>query len=210
MIDAFYLLRSIVYAQPFIWLYLLDKKIEIKNYYIRVGYITLLGCFYLWLVITGFEFNQYNNELLKFYVLLMLFSHYVLRYNYNFKDTVCLSFLLVFINSYYWEFMLHLNVIMFYGLSLNQFIQGFHLIPVYFLYRKIEIKDTRRVKKLILYGLVISTLNLLYINLRSDYIHNYIYINCPYLPNNIVRISCLTILLIIFITQIKIKKEKVN
>jgi len=206
MIDLFYILRSIVYVQPFIWLYFLDKDIDIKNRYIRMGYIALLGCIYLWFDITGFEFNQYNNELLKFYALLMLFSHYVLRYEYNFKDTVCLSFLLVFINSYYWEFMLHLNAIMFYGLSMNQIIQGFHLIPAYFLYRMIEIKDTKRVKKLILYGLVISTLNLLSINFLPFSIFGFIQYNTRGLVNNITRIYCLTILLIIFITQIKTKK----
>jgi len=205
-IDTFYSLRSIVYAQPFIWLYILDKRIDINNRYIKSFYPIALCILYLILVITGFGFNQYENKLLKFYVLLIMYSHYVLSYNYSFKDSVCLSFLLVFINSYYWESMLHLNAIMFYGLSLNQFIQGFHLIPIYFLYRMIEIKDTKRVKKLILYGLIISTLNLFSIQVIPLRLFNFIIYYGRNLFNNITRISCLTILLIIFITQIKIKK----
>ena len=207
MIDFYYLLRSMVYVQPFIWLYFLDKVIDIKGRYIKLLYPVALSSLYMILGITGFGFSQYSNELLMFYVLLMMYSYYVLSRNYNFKDTVCLSFLLVFINSYYWEFMLHLNAIMFYGLSFNQLIQGFHLIPVYFLYRKIEIKDTRRVKKLILYGLVISTLNLLSINLLPFSIFGSLQYNTRGLVNNITRISCLTILLIIFITKIEIKKK---
>lgn len=208
MIDTYYLLRSIIYAQPFIWLYFLDKDIDIKNRYIKLLYpYGLLGCLYLILSITDFEFSQYENKLLMFYVLLMMYSHYVLRHNYNYKDTVCLSFLLVFINSYYWEFMLHLNAIMFYGLSFNQLIQGFHLIPVYFLYRMIEIKDPNRVKKLILYGLIISTLNLLALNLFPFTLNNIIFYPDRNLINNITRISCLTLLLIIFITKIEIKKK---
>lgn len=207
MIDVFYLLRSIVYAQPFIWLYFLDKDIDIKNCYIRLLYPIALGSLYLILRITGFEFSQYNNMLLRFYVLLVICSHYVLRFNYNYKDSVCLSFLLVFINSYYWEFMLHLNAIMFYGLSFNQLIQGFHLIPVYFLYRMIEIKDTRRVKKLILYGLIVSTLNLLSIQVLPLRVFNLIIYIERNLINDITRVSCLTILLIIFSKQIEIKKK---
>jgi len=209
MIDSFFLLRSIVYAQPFIWLYFLDKDIDVKDRYIKLLYPVALCILYLILIITGFGFSQYDNKLLKFYVLLLMYSHYVLSHNYNFKDTVCLSFLLVFINSYYWESMLHLNAIMFYGLSSNQFIQGFHLIPVYFLYRMIKIKDIRRVKKLILYGLVISTLNLLSIQVLPLRFFNFIMYIDRNLINDITRISCLTILLIIFITKIEIKKKGV-
>jgi len=208
MIDVFYLLRSIVYVQPFIWLYFLDKDMDIKNRYIRLYYPVALGILYLILSITGFGFSQYNNELLMFYVLLLLYSHYILRHNYNYKDSICLSFLLVFINSYYWEFMLHLNAIMFYGLSFNQIIQGFHLIPAYFLYRMIEIKDIKKVKKLFIYGLIISTLNLLALNLFPFTLNDIIFYPDRNLINNITRISCLTILLIIFITQIEIKKGK--
>jgi len=207
--DLYYLMRAIVYAQPFIWLYFLDKDIDIKGRYIKLLYPVALSSLYLILGITGFGFSQYNNELLMFYILLMLYSYYVLKHNYNFKDTVCLSFLLVFINSYYWEFMLHLNAIMFYGLSFNQLIQGFHLIPVYFLYRKIEIKDTRRVKKLILYGLIISTLNILALNLFPFTFNGIVFYPDRNLINDITRISCLTILLIIFITKIEIKKKGV-
>ena len=207
-IDTFYSLNSIVYAIPFIWLYILNKKVEINNYYIKLLYPASFGIIYLMLVITGFGFNQYTNELLKFYTLLMLYAQYVLRHEYNFKDAVCLSFLLVFINSYYWESMLHLNFIMFNGLSLNQVIQGFHLVPAYFLYRMIEIKDINRFKKLILYGLVISTLNVLSINFLSLSLFGFLQYNTRDLVNNITRISCLTILLIIFITQIKIKRRR--
>lgn len=199
MIDFYYLLRSMVYVQPFIWIYLLDKNIEIRNRYIRLLFPVGLGIIYYALVITGFEFSQYNNELLKFYVALMLYSYIVLRWEFNYKDTVCLTFLLVFINSYYWESMLHLNAIMFYRLSFNQFVQLFHLVPVYFLNRIIYITDYRRSKKLIIYGLMISTLNLLSIFVVPNMYRR--------LVNNITRISCLSILLIIFITMVEIKKK---
>lgn len=207
MIDVFYLLRGIVYAQSFIWLYLLDKKIEINNRYIRLSFPISLGLFYLILDITGFEFSQYTNELLKVYTILMLYSYFILRNKYGFKNTVSLNFLVVFINSYYWEFMLHLNVIMFYGLSFNQFIQALHLIPVFFLYRMVEIKDNRRTLKLICYGLVISTLNLLFLNLLPLNLFGFIIMINRGLINNITRFLCLSILLIISIKQIKIKKE---
>ena len=117
MINIFFILRGLVYAQSFLWLYLLDKDYEVNSYFIQVLFPISLGIIYLMLDMSGFSFSQYPNHLLRFYVLLMLYAYILLRMKHSFYDTVCFTFLLVFINSYYWEFMRHFNAILFYGLS---------------------------------------------------------------------------------------------
>ena len=194
MIDIYFILRGLVYAQSFLWLYLIDKDYEVNNYFIRVLFPTSLGIIYLMLDMSGFSFSQYPNHLLRFYVLLMLYTYTILSIKHSFYDTVCLTFLLVFINSYYWEFMRHFNVILFYGLSFNQLIQAFHLIPVYLLYVNLEIKDRSKFFKLIVLGLVISNLSLLVYNFVDPFWFYMIPINSN-LFNNITRFLCLNILI---------------
>lgn len=207
MINILFILRSLVYAQSFLWLYLLDKDYELNNYFIRVLFPVSLGIIYLMLDMSGFSFSQYPNHLLKFYVILMLISYLILSHKYSFKDTVCLTFLVVFINSYYWESMLHFNAILIYGLSFNQFIQMFHLIPSYFLIKRLEFNNIKKVKKILIYGLIFSLLNLLSLNFLPLYIFGIgrgIY--RTYI-NNFTRFICLILLLTIIIRHTKIKKE---
>jgi hypothetical protein len=115
---------------------------------------------------------------------------------YSLKDAVALGFLIVFINSYYWEFMLHFNVIIFHGVNFNQVIQAFHLIPAYYLIKRIEFYDTKDVKKKIIYGLMISGINVVLLPYRKRE-----------LINALTRISTLCILIDIVLKDIKkIKK----
>jgi len=209
MIDVFYLIRGLVYAQSLLWIKLLDYDIHIKNIYIRLSFSTSLGILYLWLAITGFQFNQYTNYLLRFYVFLMLYTLVILRLYHNFYNSVCLTFLLVFINSYYWEFALHFNAILFYGLSFNQFIQALHLIPAYLLYRKLEITNKPMFKKILLYGLIISVLNLIELNFIPNYIYIFKYwLHLRGIINNLTRFICMNTLLYTILNYTKlIKKE---
>jgi hypothetical protein len=115
---------------------------------------------------------------------------------YDIKDALALSFLIVFINSYYWEFMLHFNVILFYGLNFNQLVQAFHLIPAYYLVKRTEFNDNKVVKKKLIYGLMISGLNVVLLPF-----HYRIF------TNNITRLCTLFILIDIVLNDIKkIKK----
>lgn len=196
MIDVFHIIRGLIYAQSLLWIKLLDYDYDIKNIFIKTSFSTSLGILYLWLSITGFCFSQYTNNLLKFYVFLMLYTYLFLRLHHSFYNSVCLTFLIVFINSYYWEFILHFNAIIFYGLSFNQLIQALHIIPALLLYKKLEITNKLMFKKMLLYGLIISCLNLLELN----FIPNYIYVLKQYfhlrgLFNNLTRFICLNILI---------------
>ena len=205
MINSYYILRILVYAQSFLWLYLLNRDFEIKSIIIKVLFPVCLVFIYFILHETGFEFNQYTNNLLKYYIVLILFSYNILRFSYPFKNAVCLSFLLVFINSFYWESMLHLNAIIFNGLSFNQFVQSFHLITAYYLYKMFNFHW--KAFRIFIYGIIISNLNLLHHNFlpRATRINNYV-INRPMI-NDLTRILCLICLLFIFVNYVDDKKE---
>ncbi|MBA7490192.1 hypothetical protein ES702_00727 [subsurface metagenome] len=209
MIDIYYILRGLIYAQSLLWIKLLDYDYDIKNNLIKISFTTSLGLLYIWLSISNFSFNQYTNNLLMFYVFLMLYAYVILRVNYNFYNSVCLTFLLVFINSYYWEFMLHFNVIVFYGLNFNQFIQALHLIPAYLLYRKLEITNKPMFKKILLYGMIISGLNLLELNfIPNGFVIFGKWFHLRSRINNLTRFICINTLLYALIKYTKlIKKE---
>lgn len=209
MIDIFYILRGLVYAQSFLWLYLLDIDFDLEGSFIRTMVYSSLGILYLMLAITGFSFSQYTNNLLKFYTFLLIYSIAIIRlYNfpftklmecagyYSFKDSVCLGFLFVFINSYYWEFMLHFNAIILGGLSLNQIIQMFHLIPAYLLYDKLEVHDRKSFYKMLIIGLIVGVLNVLCLNFLPNHIYIFkVLFHLRGLVNNLTRFICLNILL---------------
>jgi hypothetical protein len=80
----------------------------------------------------------YSSGLLMLYAFLVWWGTWVCEraFNYKFKDALAISFLITFLNSYYWEGVLHLWAIMENGMNQNQFFQMLHLIPaLYFLYR---------------------------------------------------------------------------
>lgn len=194
MINLHYILRVLVYAQSFIWIYLLNKDVEIRSRYIQLLFPFSLFITYVLIKESGFYFSQYYNHLLSFYVLLMFNAYFILKIKYNVYDSICLSFLIVFINSYYWEFMFHFNAIIFYGLSFNQVIQSFHLIPTYLLYKKLEIRNRPMFFKFIALGLIISNLNLL----AHNFINSFYFYGIPFnqqLYNNCTRFICLNLLL---------------
>lgn len=208
MIDLFYILRTLVYLQSFLWLYLLDYDYEIEDHFINVLFPVFLGIIYLMFYITGFQFSPYTNALLKYYTTLLLISYAILRYKYGSKDSVCLAFLIVFINSYYWESVLHFNAIIFYGLNFNQIVQMFHVIPAYFLVKKLEFYDKSKAVRFFVYGIIVSNLSLISLNVFPSEINlNGFIINRTFV-NNVTRSLCLFLLLsiLMFCSQLR-KKE---
>lgn len=200
MILMLFILRTLVYFQSFIWLYILFSNWKIKDYqgypiipilFINAGIIS-----YFQILRYNISFSQYTSELLGLYILMVLLCFGLFYSKYSFKDSVALAFLIVFINSYYWESMLHFNAIVFSGFNFNQIIQMFHLFPAYFLIRRIEFHNLKNVKKLLIYGLIVSSANvsLIMFGYRS-------------IINPLTRIITLGILITIVLDEIKeIKK----
>ncbi len=156
------LFRAFVILQPFLWIWILeDDRFEFLN---REGYFTYfsIGFFmfggYL-LLEPGFSIGFYSNELLLVYSFLVWWGILVLMKNFawSFRKSLATSFLLVYLNSWYWESFLHIWAIQENGINMNQIFQLLHLIPgVYFLIRYEFEKD--RVIGELMKGFMVSTI----------------------------------------------------
>ena len=96
------------------------------------------GCFVIMVQVMGFEVGAYSTGLIVFYAFFVLWvcSRCYDKLKWPFRESVALAFLIVYLNSWYWEGVLHLWAIAENGFNLNQAYQMLHLIPgIYFLIR---------------------------------------------------------------------------
>lgn len=112
---------------------------KILNHPKAEGYFLVIvfsGTF--WVRFFELSIGFYSMELLILYSLFVAyFTEVIYRHDkYSFKEAMAISFLVVYLNSWYWEGLLHLWTISANGINLNQIYQLAHLIPaVYFLIR---------------------------------------------------------------------------
>lgn len=144
-----YILRLIVFGQPllFMFLYEYSHSSVYYNRFYSVEKEKFLNCllivssmvfiFVVWL--SQFSFDFYKPNLFVQYVMLVLYAYYRFKNNYNnFLTSLSLAFLIVFLNSYYWELFLHVadyNVSILSGnvLAVFNFRELWHLIVIPFL-----------------------------------------------------------------------------
>jgi hypothetical protein len=85
-----------------------------------------------WLCWSRFEYGWYTNDILLAYVFMVVVAVEYYRGLDGFKP-VSLAFLVVFLNSYYWEFPIHL-VSFFESMNIGgEVTQAMHLVPLLFL-----------------------------------------------------------------------------
>ena len=89
------------YLQPLIWMILYNRKLFNPQWIYPIG-VAVIGV----LAATGWSSAHYTNSLLISYVLMVMYATYCYRSRPGFQP-VCLAFLLVFLNSFYWEFPIH-------------------------------------------------------------------------------------------------------
>ena len=103
-----YFFQALVLGQPLFWMWLYDTDVvRIRERFRWSFYVVSALVFrliYEYRVSVGF----YTNSLLLQYTVFTVFSVYVFNQRYNIKQALCLGFLTVFLNSYYWELPLHL------------------------------------------------------------------------------------------------------
>lgn len=157
------LFRAFVIVQPFLWIWILeDDRFEFLNKedpkywgwftYGFVAFIAFIG-------INNFSIGFYSSEILVIYAFLVWWGNFVLMRNFlwNFREALATNFLLVYLNSWYWESFLHIWAIQENGITRNQIFQLLHLIPgVYFLIRYEFDKD--RVIDELAKGFMVSTI----------------------------------------------------
>lgn len=134
-------------AQPFLWIWILeDDRWEFLNdedYYpiFHVSSFLLV----LFLIGSKFEIGFYSNELLILYSAMVWITTNILifKFHFSFRKAIANSFLIVYLNSYYWESFMHIWAIQENGLNMNQVFQALHLVPaVYFVLRyKFDVQE---------------------------------------------------------------------
>jgi len=139
-----------LWFQLFLWFNLYHSRIDLEVWYYEalyfVGLVLAFYAVYRFQPTIGF----FTPAILSQYVLLLWFSILVYRWRFGFKKALCLSFLTVFLNSFYWEFFYHIHEFQIwlpYSLGFEWWYvrlpQWIRLIPAYFLNRNFEIRDTR-------------------------------------------------------------------
>lgn len=142
----------------FVWFYLYDFDVELGK--LGETLFGVLGIMALLFVkLTGFSVGFFTTYLLSQYIIYIMIAVYIFNTRFIFRKALCLGFLTVFLNSFYWEFFYHIYEVQIWlpmSLTLGWWYlripQLIRLIPLLFLYRNFEFKDTRAVQV----GLLIS------------------------------------------------------
>jgi hypothetical protein len=132
------IVRGLVIAQPFVWIMVMEEPkflAGLGNWRIQRLFKTFVPWAMLGVLISDLTIGFYDSQILANYILLVYMGVFIIRdYGFGFRECLALSFLIAYLNSWYWEGVLHLWVIAEAGLNFNQLFQMLHLIPgIYFL-----------------------------------------------------------------------------
>ena len=181
--------------------FMIINELDINLDYLK-NYFYIFGCF-CFFVVRDYNINHmfYTSQLINLYILFVLLSVYLFDLKRSFKEALCLGFLTVYLNSYYWESMLHFASYMHGYIGLNEFLQFWRLIPFVYFYFYYEYED-KSIFRYVIIGLIFSSLLVLLraflIFFKMGYLNAYI--------NNLNRFICLLILVYV-VNKLK-KKEK--
>jgi len=118
-----------IYLQPLAWMWLYGQRLSEKLNLVVYPAGTAAA---VWLRVSGWSYAHLTNELLITYVLMVMFVTWVFRSRVGIQP-MCLGFLIVFLNSFYWEFPIHVADL----LEMDNLgvvaIQTMHLLPAPFL-----------------------------------------------------------------------------
>jgi hypothetical protein len=152
-----YIIHVAIFSQPFIWWFVYNKNF-------RIPYILeeLINIFFLWsiamVVILGIRYEFYSTVLIIQYILMVIFCYNVFKRRFDITQAIALSFLVVYMNSYYWESVIHFSEYTQNILNNTLFLNPreiWRLIPCIFFLKKFNyIKDYS--VKMLTRGIIIS------------------------------------------------------
>jgi len=128
-----FITQLVVLGQPLAFMWLHGSKIRVpdvvKYYFYLIGFQ-----FILLIAATGFEIGFYTTSLFIQYAFLTMGATFLYNQRTPIKEAVCLAFLTVFLNSFYWELPLHLAEIFSGAPYVGMLVQLWRLVPaVWFL-----------------------------------------------------------------------------
>ena len=147
--------QFLVIVQPVFWMYLYDWAHGFNEQYKWVFYVWSLLAI-TGIVVTGFTVGFYTSIILIENILMVCLSTYLYNQRSPIKEAVCLGFLTVFLNSFYWEIVLHAAEILQYGFHLGQLVQFWRLVPLVFFLNRFRFNEENRTQ--IVGGLIMITL----------------------------------------------------
>jgi hypothetical protein len=129
-----YLVRVFVFIQPVFWWYVWDQEMIIPTKYSET--VILIGGISSMIVSTfKLSFEYYSTSLLVQYILLVVIAYIIFLTKYTIVDSLCIAFMLVYLNSFYWEIVLHFAEYTQNLMNLSLFInvrELWRLTPVFF------------------------------------------------------------------------------
>ena len=144
--------QFIVIVQPVFWAYLYEWDRGFNEEY-KWGFYALSLAAISGIIITGFNVGFYDSILLIQYILLTCLSTYLYNQRWPIKESICLAFLTVFLNSFYWEIVLHGAELLQHGFYLGMLVQFWRLVPLVFFFNKFKFnKDSLNQ---IVYGIIL-------------------------------------------------------
>jgi len=138
------------WLQLFLWFNLYHSRIKLEAWYYEALYFVglLLSCCVVWRLQP--TFGYVSSWILSQYIFFLFVSMIVYRWRFGFKQALCLTFLTVFLNSFYWELFYHVHEFQIWlPISLGfewwyvRLPQWIRVLPAFFLVRNFEVRDTR-------------------------------------------------------------------
>jgi len=184
-----YVVQALILGQPFLWMRLYDADIHVSEWFKHLFYIGgAVAVEAVWFVKASIGF--YTTTLIMQYIALTMLAVYLYSQRYPVKQAVCLGFLTVFLNSFYWELPLHIIEFVLIGFYPAQLVQLWRLTPLIWFYKRSML--TMKNGKTLVYGFLFSLAALFYRNMAGIFPWN------PYLhPLN--RLVCLLVLVYVII-----------
>jgi len=108
---------------------ILTNDVILETFFYAVSFLFIVA-----VIVTGVTFQFYSNILILQYVMLVMYSYQVLRKHERVLTAICLSFLLVFFNSYLWESVLHFAEYTVNPIMIFNYRELIHLVVLPFLY----------------------------------------------------------------------------
>lgn len=141
MFDVNYFMKVLIFGQPLFWMWLYDRDFDFSAY--RNTFFILGGSFCVVTLAASvnhntFGFGYYTAWLLFLYAFMVMWAVFTFEEKYSFNKALCLGFLVTYLNSYVWEFMLHFTSYLTYGITTNDLVQMQHLIVLVWLLYKFK------------------------------------------------------------------------
>lgn len=151
--------RALVYGQVFLWWWLYDQdwlNSKISEHAIELLIMIFLGGFTFFVTWNHWGVNQYTPEILVQYALFYYIAWMTYRNRFAWVQALSVMGLTVFLNSYYWELVLHVHEFkMIWGFTPNMILQMVHLLPALFFMKRFKFDKNQTLDQLLI-GVFIS------------------------------------------------------